>query len=439
MKKYLLFTVLLFLTTFYIIGCSRKAETLQPAADPVLVERPALPAAIAVIKSQKMEYRSSPNGPPQDFGKAIALGDGVLAVGAPDMNSGEMGQNGSVFVYRKQGDRWVEETRLYASDQEEGSQSHLHFGAALAFSGDFLFVGAPAAGDPQMGAGSGAVYVFQDLPEGWVETARLAPENPQANGGFGSLLSAHKETLVVGQGYQGTQVHIFQHEGEAWNLQAQITLPVENEARAGLRSLALHGDTLAASLTNSIGEGELAQIFGHLLLYERSGKTWGEPVELSPAQSEYNLVGALDGDGEQATRLASSFTSPNQSGLNNAGIRIYERTASGWEQSALLTIPENGGPGISFSFGPTTIALDGDVLVAGLPGASEDSFWDGMAYVYQVYQGRWVDQLRLTHAEDGGFGDFFGSSIAVSGDTILVSAPNEFGNAVYVFEIGSRD
>jgi hypothetical protein len=86
----------------------------------------------------------------------------------------------------------------------------------------------------------------------------------------------------------------------------------------------------------------------------------------------------------------------------------------------------------------SSLALDGDLLLVGAAMASEDSFWDGVAYTFQYHQGGWVDQLRLTPPEDGGSGDFFGSHVAVNGDTYLISAPNEFGNAVYVYEIGER-
>lgn len=439
MKISLSTTVLLFLSALSLVVCGRTDSTLQPAAEPVLVERPPLPVPLAVKASQRLDYRLFPNGPPQDFGKAIALGESVLAVGAPDSTSGDIGKNGSVFVYREQGDQWVEEARLYSSDQDDGFQYQQNFGAALAFSGDLLLVGAPEADDPGIGDNSGAVYVLQEGSEGWREIARLVPENLRANARFGTMLSAFGDTLVVGEGYDGTQVHIFQREGESWKLQARLTLPIESGARPGLGSLALYGDSLAVSLTNRIGEGKQTQIFGHLLLYERSGTTWGEPVDIFPDESGYGQSVALNGDGEQAIRLAFTFIPGSQPGLNSGGIFIYERTPSGWEQGAFVSVPDNGGDS-SFSFsGPGSVALDGDILVAGLPGASEDCFWDGMAYVYQLYQNRWVDQLRLTHAEDGGFGSFFGSSVIVRGKNILISAPDEFGDAVYIYEIGDRE
>ena len=418
-------------------GCGQKDVTLQTSIEPALVERPHLPVPLAVKTSQRLDYRLFPNGPPQDFGKAIALGEGVLAVGAPDMSSGDMGSNGSVFVYRKQGDQWIEEARLFSSDQDDGFQYQQNFGAALAFSGELLFVGAPGADDRRMGVNTGTVYVYQEVPDGWQQIARLAPENPTAKSGFGALLSAYQTTLAVGDGYGSAQIHIFQREDDTWNLQARLTLPADPGARPYIRTLELHGDSLAVSLTSSVGEGEQAQISSSLLLYERSGTTWGEPVELNQSDG-YTQSVALDGDGKQATRLALSFVPDNLSGLGDGEIIIYERKPSGWEQGDLLTIPDGGDLSFIYPISPKSLALNGDILVAGLPGASEDCFWDGVAYVYQYYQGRWVDQLRLTNAEDGGFGSFFGSSAIVRGKNILIAAPDEFGDAVYIYEIGDR-
>jgi hypothetical protein len=85
-----------------------------------------------------------------------------------------------------------------------------------------------------------------------------------------------------------------------------------------------------------------------------------------------------------------------------------------------------------------SLTLAGDKLLVGAPMTSEDSSWDGVAYVFEYYQGRWVDQLRITPPEDGGSGDFFGGLVAARGSTLLVSAPDEFGNAVYVFDISAR-
>ena len=70
-----------------------------------------------------------------------------------------------------------------------------------------------------------------------------------------------------------------------------------------------------------------------------------------------------------------------------------------------------------------SIAISGNTLVVGAPrddvGANADQ---GSAYVFTRSLGVWSQQARLT-AADGAAGDLFGTTVAISGDTIVVGAP----------------
>jgi hypothetical protein len=95
------------------------------------------------------------------------------------------------------------------------------------------------------------------------------------------------------------------------------------------------------------------------------------------------------------------------------------------------------------------VAVDGDTLVVGAPfedGGPGDPLWNaGAVYVYERHAGgsdNWGQVARLA-AGDPGSGDYFGISVAISGDTIAVGAPYENGGpgnpisdagAVYLFE-----
>lgn len=86
------------------------------------------------------------------------------------------------------------------------------------------------------------------------------------------------------------------------------------------------------------------------------------------------------------------------------------------------------------------VDIDGNVIVVSTPEVSVDGMdFRGAGYVYRrgAQTGAWVQEAKLT-APDGVMDDQFGSSIAVSGDTIAVGAPNVDGDsgnqgAVYVF------
>jgi hypothetical protein len=81
-----------------------------------------------------------------------------------------------------------------------------------------------------------------------------------------------------------------------------------------------------------------------------------------------------------------------------------------------------------------SIAVDGDTVVAGAPGATVGGLANkGAAYVFVKPAGGWSDATetaKLT-ASDGGVGDNFGQSVAVDGDTVAVGSPD--ARAVYVF------
>jgi hypothetical protein len=91
-------------------------------------------------------------------------------------------------------------------------------------------------------------------------------------------------------------------------------------------------------------------------------------------------------------------------------------------------------PGDSYSFG-WSLAASGNTLVVGAPGGSQSP---GSAFVFANERGRWVQVAALT-ASDGANFDFFGLSVGVSGDTVVVGAPehtvgaNSQQGAVYVF------
>ena len=83
--------------------------------------------------------------------------------------------------------------------------------------------------------------------------------------------------------------------------------------------------------------------------------------------------------------------------------------------------------------------VDGDTMVLGAfladgPIASSS----GTAYVFQRLKGRWVEQAELVAADGQSF-DWFGTSAAISGDTIVIGAPQAptadgaHAGAAYVF------
>jgi nucleoside-specific outer membrane channel protein Tsx len=105
-----------------------------------------------------------------------------------------------------------------------------------------------------------------------------------------------------------------------------------------------------------------------------------------------------------------------------------------WMQEAELTASD-GTAGDGFG---ASVAVDGSTIVVADPyhtfGANVSQ---GAAYVFVESDGTWSQKAELV-AADGAANDYFGSSVAVSGNTVVVGAPNhavvyQQQGAAYVF------
>jgi hypothetical protein len=443
MKKYFFTFCMLLFFGLSLAGCERIKSGLQPS-DVSGDNEVASPAKdMKVIHSARLEHQPAeglPVGWSDGFGAAIAVGEGVLAIGAPSASDGTEFNDGSVFIYHKQGDQWIEEEQL--SPREHKKSVNQSFGTSLAFAGDVLYVGAPGAEDPQESRISGMVYVFQEHPEGWQEIAQLVPDILVPHENIGSQLSAQGDTLAVTGGYQDYQpkrVVIFRRNGNRWTQEASLEFPSIQGVSSQINSLALYGDSLVVYLMSVDTREENPQSSNHLLIFERSGNEWRGPTELDTGEFSPNGVIALDGDGKHATRLAASV-GQDWSRLLRA-VTIYERSEAGWELSDSLASPDGGYMdhiAHIASFG-ASIALDGDTMLVGAPTSNEDSLLDGVAYLFKREQDRWVPQLRLASPVDGTAEEYFGSPMDLSGSILLISGFDETGYYPYVFEIGEKD
>src|SRR5688500_2161260 len=80
----------------------------------------------------------------------------------------------------------------------------------------------------------------------------------------------------------------------------------------------------------------------------------------------------------------------------------------------------------------TAVAIDGDTAIIGAPYDDELATSGGATYVFVHDGSNWVEEAKLLPANGAAF-DFFGSSVAVDGDTALVGAPGSGNGAAFVF------
>ncbi|MCG8459399.1 MAG: FG-GAP repeat protein [Holophagales bacterium] len=157
---------------------------------------------------------------------------------------------------------------------------------------------------------------------------------------------------------------------------------------------------------------------------------------VDPNPSDEDFVGtgvAVDGD-----FVAVGNRNDDDFGTNAGSVLIFERNSGetgGWDFVQKIRASEPR-PGALFGF---SLSLDGSTLVVGAVGDDEAANRAGAAYVFDLEQnGDWREVAKLA-ASDAAAEDSFGTSVGISGDTVVIGArfDDDHGNgsgSAYVFE-----
>ncbi len=134
-------------------------------------------------------FKLSPDdGAEEDaFGTSIAIGSGVVAVGAPWTDEGET-DAGSVYLFDAL--TGVQIMKILASDATESAR----FGGAVAIDDGILAVGASHSDD--FGGDSGSAYLF-DLSTG-VQLFKLLPDDAASNDWFADSIAIDNGIVAAG-------------------------------------------------------------------------------------------------------------------------------------------------------------------------------------------------------------------------------------------------
>lgn len=385
--------------------------------------------AVRLVK----RIEESPGGPamgPSHFGSAIALHGDTLAVGAPERTAMPRHHKGTVFIYQRDGQAWAETARLAASDKDDGFQTDLSFGQALGLAADILAVGAPETRDPESGVNTGAVYLFQRTGGGWMETEILYPPDKTPDARFGDHIAMQESTLLVSG---GQAVYVYERTDSGWVEQAHLTLENMAERDRFGDSLAFDGDRIAVSAIYYDPQTS-RYVSSAVYLYQRTRDRWSLETKLSLGEVGWLGFGSsLDLQGE---KLIIGDVGDDSAGFMAGAAYIYEHGPDGWVQQTKLVAGDGPLSPFFAAFG-SSVDLEGDILLVGAAGDSDQGLWAGSAYLFHKQGERWIDLLKLWPDEADYLGGSFGADLKLSGNTLLVAAPSEYGNAVYIYEISS--
>jgi hypothetical protein len=376
------------------------------------------------------------------FGKSVALSDdgNTLAVGAPWEDSGATGidgnqsddsapDSGAVYVYaRDPMGSWTQSAYVKASNAGQYDM----FGVSIALSddGSMLAIGAP--GEASSGAGinaeqqdddsfadAGATYMFaRDQMGLWTQTAYIKASNPDEGDAFGGsvALNVDGSTLAVGaRGEASSAMGIGGDETDN-SLESAGAVYVYARDQVGIWTQAAY---VKASNTDK------EDLFGNSITLSDDGHT----LAVGAYWEDSSATGI---DGDQSDNSVES----------GGAVYVYARDEIGvWAQAAYVKASNTGEHD---HFGASVVLSDDASMLAvgaheeggsatGIGGDQTDdaSSSSGAVYVYaRDPLGVWT-QMAYVKASNTNAEDFFGLSMAVSGDasTLAVGARPESSSA----------
>ena len=318
------------------------------------------------------------------FGSAVAVDGGTAVVGAPQHDGTGTGGNaiinsGAAYVFTRDplSGEWSQPIKLTAFDGDTSDK----FGYSVAVHENTVVVGAYLVDLNATTTDSGAAYVFTRPDGGWVATstaAKLTASDGVEGDRFGYSVAVHENTVVVGADWVDLNATTTK-SGAAY----VFTKPDGGEWTS---------TSTSSKLTAS--DGAKFDYFGHSVAVDR----------------DTIVVGAYLHD----AGAAYVFTRDSVSG------EWGETPVSGTHRIETVKLTAaDAHDGDQFG---RSVAVDGNTVVVG---AQQDDGDRGSAYVFTKPTGDdWADNTETARlaASDRDTSDYFGSSVAVRGSTILVGA-----------------
>jgi hypothetical protein len=358
-------------------------------------------------------------GAGQAFGVSVSVSGDTIVVGAPEADTPRGAATGAAYVFVRSGTTWALQRKLWASD----GAAHDGFGGSVSVSGDTLVVGA-LLDDTKDGVDAGSAYVFARSGTTWTQQQKLRASDGAPHARFADSVSLDGDTVVVGAPLDDTpggpdagSAYLFVRSGLSWREQQKL-LASDGAARDQLGdSVSVSGDTVVVGAYDDDTPG--GRDAGSAYVFVRSGSAWSEAQKLVASDGRrgdlFGIAVSISGD-----TLAVGASFDDTSGGRDAGsVYVFARSGNLWSEQQKL-VAFDGSPGDRMG---VFLSAQADAVVVGAylddaPSGTQG----GSAYVFTRSGTTWAELQKLS-APDGAPGDWFGTSVSMSGDTVVVGAP----------------
>ncbi|MGE3610869.1 MAG: beta strand repeat-containing protein [Bacteriovoracaceae bacterium] len=395
------------------------------------------------------------------FGSSISISGDTLTVSASGEDSNQTSitngtsasannsnaDSGAVYVYKRTGSNWAQEAYIKASNNEAWDS----LGTSISISGDTLAVGAYAedsnqttitngttASSNNSAADSGAVYIYRNA-------ARLFDP------GDIYIVSTTSDTVSLSWASAGSLVtgyKIAYSSGSTppADCSSGTIIDVGNVTTYDVTGLS--GDTTYSfricsyDASSSLSEGQTfsAETYPQSWVQEayikaannRTNYAFGGSVSIS---GDTLVVGSFAESSNQTTITNGATASSNTSNTSSGAVYVYKRSGVNWAQEAYIKAVNNDANdwfGYSVSISRDTLAVGAyqedsnqtSITNGTTASADNSNNSSGAVYIYKRTGVNWAQEAYIK-AVNNDANDYFGYSVSISGDTLVVGANME--------------
>ena len=376
------------------------------------------------VKEELLKVVASDGDDKNRFGTSVSIyGDYAIVGAAFDDNTFS-----AAYIYHFDGTIWKEQAKL-----SSGIPGNLdQFGYAVSIYGDYAVVGAYL--DYEHSLDGGAVYVFVRQGTKWVKQAKLTPSDANVirNNNFGISVNVRDDYIIVGafaddeKDRSAGAAYIFTRQGANWVEKTKL-----------MASDGTMGDLFGYSVSINDSYAIVGAYFDHepgsgthnhtgsAYIFSSAGDNWIEEAKLIASDAAFQGQFGISVDIDKAYAIV---------GTTSGSAYVFAKDSEGWLEQTKLTLPNATGFGIS-------VDIEGSYALIGATGDSGKEPGTGSGYLFYYNEQRWIEQAKLI-ASDGNEYDFFGSTVSLSGNRMIIGSPthDEKGvndGAAYLFNLDS--
>ncbi len=345
---------------------------------------------------------------------------------------------GKAYVFVRNGNGWSLQQKLTAFSLDPVDLRYVHaFGTSVGISGNTVIVGSLVTATVGNSGQQGVAYTFDRNGTVWTPKQKLMADDGAEMDSFGESVAISGDIAIVGSGDTSTQkgaAYVFVRPKTTWMKEARLLASDGAVLDHFGFSVAVNGQTCLIGAF--LAGNTQTEEKGAAYVFGRSGTSWSEQQKLmAPSQGGGFFGYSVGLSGDTAVVGAPDY----RGALSGQGAAyIFTRSGAGWSVTPQQLIPNDAAAQDAFG---TKVAVSGNTAVISAHLKDIDGKENqGKAYIYQKNGAMWVPGQQL-QSTDGAAFQSFSLGLAISGDTIISGAPGDSSakGAAYIYQTLDSD